>query len=350
MKIKNHISIAGRKIGQGHPVFIVAEISANHQNDFGRAVKLIKEAKRCGADAVKFQTYTPDTLTLDHKSRYFKLKNTKWRGQYLYQLYERAYTPWHWFAKLKRIAEDLGLVFFSTSFDKTSVDFLEALRVPVHKIASFELIDLPLIEYAARAKKPLILSTGMAAVSEITDAVDAADKCGARGVILLKCVSSYPAKPEEMNLRTIPDMKRRFDRIVGLSDHTMGIDASVIAVALGAGMIEKHFTLSRSEKGPDSFFSIEPRELKDLIHKIRAAEDILGRVSYRPTKGESKLIRFRRSLFAVEDIKKGAVFMECNVRSIRPGCGLHPKHLTEIYGRRAKRDIKRGTPLNWDLV
>mgnify|MGYP000210772424 CR=1 FL=1 len=330
--------------------FIVAEISANHGQNFNRAVALIKKAKECGADAVKFQCYTPDSLTINCDNKYFRIKHPKWGGQTLYQLYQKAYTPWSWFKKLKKIAEDLGLIFFATAFDKTSVDFLEELDVPIHKIASFELVDLPLIEYVAKTKKPLILSTGMATLKEIKEAVDTAKKAGARDIILLKCVSSYPAKPEEMNLRTIPDMEKRFKLPVGLSDHTLGIATSIAAVCLGAKLIEKHFCLSRKIETPDSFFSLEPQELKNLVENIRIVEKALGRVYYGLTKEEKKSRAFRRSLFVVEDIIKGEKFTENNVRSIRPNFGLHPKFLYKVIGKRAKRNIRKGTPLSLKLI
>ena len=330
---------------QNHPVFIVAEISANHGQIFSRAVALIKKAKECGADAVKFQTYTPDTITMNVDNKYFRIKHPKWGGQTLHQLYKRAYTPWNWFEKLKKIADDLGIIFFATAFDRTAVDMLEELNVPVHKIASFELVDLPLIEYVAKTKKPLILSTGMATVSEIAEAVNTAKKAGAKDTVLLKCVSSYPAKPEEMNLHTIPHMKRLFRCPIGLSDHTLGVGVSIAGVAIGAQVIEKHFTLSRKIKTPDSFFSTEPQELKDLVENIRMVEEALGTVHYGLTKEEKKSRIFRRSLFIVRNIKKGEVFTEENIKSIRPANGLKPKYLKIILCKKAKRDIKKGTPL-----
>jgi pseudaminic acid synthase len=325
--------------------FIVAEISANHGQNFNRAVALIKKAKECGADAVKFQCYTPDTLTIDCDNKYFRIKHPKWGGQTLYQLYQKAYTPWNWLKKLKKVAEDLGLLFFATSFDKTAVDFLEELDVPMHKIASFELVDLPLIEYIAKTKKPLILSTGMATLEEIREAVDTAKKSGAKDIILLKCVSSYPAKPEEMNLRTIPDMAKRFKLPIGLSDHTLGIATSIAGVYLGAKLIEKHFCLSRKIKTPDSFFSLEPRELRELVENIRSVEKALGKVHYGLTEEEKKSQVFRRSLFVVKDMKRGNIFTKENVKSIRPANGLKPKYLKYILGKRASQDIKKGTPL-----
>ncbi|MBL7068267.1 MAG: pseudaminic acid synthase [Candidatus Omnitrophica bacterium] len=331
-------------------VFIVAEISANHGRSLKRAVTLIKKAKASGADAVKFQTYTADTITIDNNRRCFKIKHPKWGGQTLYQLYKRAYTPWSWFKRLKGVADDLDMVFFSTAFDRTAVDFLEELDVPMHKIASFELVDLDLIEYTAKTGKPLIMSTGMATLKEVEEAVTAARRAGAKDITLLKCVSSYPASPEEMNLRTIPHMKKKFSCSVGLSDHTLGIGASILAASLGADMVEKHFTLSRKFETPDSFFSIEPHELKSLVENIRIAEKAIGKVGYCITKAESKNRIFRRSLFVTKDVKKGEVFTEQNVRSIRPGQGLPPKFLKHVLGKKAKRRISRGTPLTLDFL
>lgn len=330
--------------------FIIAEISANHGQSFKRAVNLIKKAKECGADAVKFQCYTPDTLTVDCGNKYFRIEHPKWGGQTLYQLYKKAYTPWSWFKKLKRIADDLGLLFFATAFDKTSVDFLEELNVPIHKIASFELVDLPLIEYAAKTKKPLILSTGMATMQEIKEAVHTAKKASTKDIIILKCVSSYPAKYKEMNLRTIPDMRKRFKLPIGLSDHTLGIATSVAGVCLGAKLIEKHFTLSRKLKTPDSFFSVEPRELKELVSNIRITEKALGDIHYGLTKQEKKSRVFRRSLFAVKDIKKGEVLTEENIRSVRPANGVLPKYYNMLLGKKVSCDIKKGTPLKWKFL
>lgn len=331
-------------------VFIAAEISANHGQDLKRAIRMIRAAKECGADAVKFQAYTPDTLTLDVKNRYFTVYHPKWGGQTLYQLYQKAYTPWNWFKKLKRVAEDCGLAFFSTAFDKSSVDFLEDLGVFCHKIASFELVDIPLIEYISKTRKPLILSTGMAALQEIKDAVAAARRSGVTDITLLKCVSSYPANPKEMNLCAIPDLQRRFSIPVGLSDHSMGTAVSTAAVALGATFIEKHFTLSRKIKTPDSFFSLEPQELRELVANVRLVEAALGREHYGPTKDEIKSLVFRRSLFVTRDIGKGEKFTEENVRSVRPGNGLKPKFLKQIIGKTATRSLRRGTPLTFDMI
>jgi pseudaminic acid synthase len=331
-------------------VFIIAEVSANHGQDFNRAVEMIKKAKECGADAVKFQCYKPDTMTLDYDNKYFQVEHPQWSGQTLYELYKKAYTPWEWFPKLKETAEKEGILFFATTFDKSSTDFLENLKVPIHKIASFELVDLPLIEYTAKTKKPLIISTGMGSMEEIKEAVDMARKVGGKDIILLKCVSSYPAEPEEINLKTLPDMKERFDCKIGLSDHTLGIGISIAAVALGAKAIEKHFTLSRNIKTPDSFFSIELDELKELVKNVRIAEKAMGKVHYGLTKKEKQSKVFRRSLFAVKDIKKGEFFTEENIQSIRPGYGLAPKHRNDILGKKAKENIKKGNPLDWKMV
>ena len=344
------IGLQNKYIGYSCPVFIIAEVSANHGQDFDRAVELVRKAKECGADAVKFQAYTPDTLTIDADNEYFRIKHPQWGGQTLYELYKKAYTPWEWFKELKKIAEDTGIIFLCTAFDKTSVDMLEELDICAHKIASFELVDLSLIEYAAKKGKPLIMSTGMTDIDEIREAVDTAKKSGAEEIILLKCVSSYPAEPQEMNLRTIPDMKDRFNCPVGLSDHSLGIGASVCAVVLGAAIIEKHFTLSRKTKTPDSFFSLEPQELMDLVGNIRIAEKALGKVHYGLTNEEKKCSVFRRSLFVVKDVKAGEKVSNENIRSIRPGCGLPTKYIEKVIGRTFKKDLSKGTPLNWDLI
>lgn len=331
-------------------VFVVAEVSANHAHSLDKAYKLIHIAKKYGADAVKFQTYTPETMTIKADNKHFKIIHPKWGGQSLYQLYEKAYTPWEWFKPLKKEADKIGIIFFSTSFDKSSVDFLEDLDVPMHKIASFEIVDLSLIEYVAKTHKPLILSTGMASLDEIREAVNIAKKSGAKDILLLKCVSSYPAKPEEMNLRSIPWLSSKFNLPVGISDHSLGIGVSLAAVALGAVAVEKHITLSRKIKTVDSFFSIEPDQLQQLVENIRITEKAVGSVRYSLTSEEERNRFFRRSLFVVEDTKKGAVFTEANVRSIRPGIGLKPKYLKQIIGKKASRDIIRGTPLTWKLI
>lgn len=348
---KPFVEINGRKIGAGYPVFVIAELSANHRQQFDEAVKLVQAAKEAGADAVKLQTYTPDTITIDCQNEYFRIgKGTIWEGRNLYELYSEAYTPWDWQPKLKKMAVELGLSLFSTPFDKTAVDFLEEMDVPAYKVASFELVDIPLIEHIASKGKPLIMSTGMATLDEISEAVQAARSAGASQVALLKCTSAYPASPGEMNLRTIPDMARRFGVPVGLSDHTLGIAVPVVAVALGACIIEKHLTLSRSIPGPDSAFSLEPHEFRAMVDAIRTDEEALGAISYKVSEQEAKSRVFRRSLFVVKDMRKGEAFTEENVRSIRPGHGLHPRYLKDILGAKAAKDIARGTPLNRQLI
>lgn len=343
------IKIGNRKIGRGFPVYIVAELSANHQQQFSEAVKLVEAAKEAGADAVKLQTYTPDTITIDCRNKYFRIgKGTIWEGRYLYELYSKAYTPWDWQPKLKKIAMEMGLSLFSAPFDRTAVDFLEEMDVPAYKVASFELLDIPLIEYIAAKGKPMIISTGMATMDEISEAVKAARSVGASQVALLKCTSAYPAAPADMNLRAIPDMARKFKVPVGLSDHTLGIAVPVAAVALGACIIEKHFTLSRSIPGPDSAFSLEPHEFRAMVDAIRTAEEATGEISYNISEQETTSRVFRRSLFVVKEVKKDEVFTEENIRSIRPGYGLHPRHIKEVIGRRASHVIRRGTPLTWD--
>lgn len=343
--------IGSRKIGPNRPVYIVAELSANHNRDFNQAVALVHAAKEAGADAVKLQTYTADTLTIRCDTAPFRMgEGTIWAGKNLYDLYEEACTPWEWQPKLKKIANDLGLDLFSTPFDATSVEFLEKMNVPAHKIASFEIVDLPLVRKIAATGKPIIMSTGMATYAEIEEAVGMIRSTGNHQIILLKCTSAYPAAPEDMNLRTIPDLAKTFGVPAGLSDHTMGITAPVAAVALGACFIEKHFTLSRAVPGPDSVFSLEPKEFKEMVDAIRVAEKALGRVCYDVGKQEAKSREFRRSLFVVDDIKAGEVLTEKNVRSIRPAQGLPPKHLPEVLGKKALHDIPRGTPLTWNLI
>jgi pseudaminic acid synthase len=347
----DHFQIGSRKIGPDAPVYVIAEVSANHNQDFYRAMQTIYAARSAGADAVKLQTYTPDTITLASDRNEFRINaGTLWDGRTLHDLYREAFMPWEWQPRLKKMAEDLGMDLFSTAFDPTAVDFLEQMNVPVHKIASFELVDIPLIQKMARTHKPLIISTGMATAEEIDEAVQSACTAGATEIALLKCTSAYPAPPEDMNLRTIPEMMRRFAVPVGLSDHTMGVAVPIAAVALGACIIEKHLTLSRSDPGPDSAFSLEPEEFKNMVDAVRTAEKALGAVSFGAAGKQESSKSFRRSLFAVEDIQRGAEFTVRNIRSIRPGHGLHPRHLPEMLGKRASRDIKKGSPLNWDLV
>lgn len=345
------ITIADRIINENAPCFIVAEMSANHNQNFDQAVVIVKAAKDAGADAIKLQTYTPETITLDSAAEYFQIQHgTLWDGQTLYNLYKEAYTPWEWQSKLKKVAEELGLIFFSSPFDKTAVDFLEEMNVPAYKIASPEITDIPLIEYIASKGKPVIISTGMATFEEIQEAVEAARNGGAKQIALLKCTSTYPAKPEEMNLRTIPYLAETFQIPIGLSDHTLGIAVPVAAISLGASIIEKHFTLSRSIPGPDSAFSLEPQEFKSMVEAIRTVEKALGEAHFELSPQEVKNRAFRRSLFVVKDMKAGEIFTDENVRSIRPAQGLLPKYLQVVLGRRAAQDITRGTPLNWQHV
>jgi len=345
------IEINGRSVGRGHPTYVIAELSANHNQDFEQAVRIVEAAKQSGADAVKLQTYTPDTISLQSDKEYFRVSGgTLWDGRTLYDLYGEAYTPWEWQPKLKKIANNLGMDLFSSAFDDTAVDFLEGMGVPAHKVASFELVDIPLIQKMARTRKPLIMSTGMASLDEIEEAVTTARQAGATQIALLKCTSAYPALAEDMNLQTIPEMARRFGVPIGLSDHTMGIVAPVTAVALGACILEKHLTLSRSTPGPDSAFSLEPSEFKAMVDAVRTAEKVLGEVHFGVSAKEESSRAFRRSLFVVKDVRQGEAFSLSNVRSIRPGYGLHTRHLDEVLGKRAARDIERGTPLSWDLV
>ncbi len=344
-------AIGQRSIGPAHPVYVVAEVSANHHQNFDQAVCIIQAAKEAGADAVKLQTYTPDTITIGSDREEFRIGGgTIWDGRTLYELYGEAYTPWEWQPKLKQVAEDLGLELFSSAFDASAVDFLESMNVPAHKIASFELVDIPLIRKMAATGKPLILSTGMATLEEIEEAIEAAQDGGASQIALLKCVSAYPAAAEEMNLRTIPALVGHFGVPVGLSDHTTGISAPIAAVALGACIIEKHITLSRSQQGPDTAFSLEPQEFKAMVEAVRTAERALGEVHFGAEAHETGSRMFRRSLFVVEDIKRGALFNQDNVRSIRPAHGLHTRHLPQVFGKRAAHDIGRGTPLSWELI
>jgi len=347
----NPIKINGRPVGAGYPAYVIAELSANHNQNFDRAVRIVKAAKEAGADAIKLQTYTPDTITIASNRDEFRIGGgTLWDGGNLHDLYGEAYTPWEWQPKLKKVAEDLEMDLFSSAFDATAVDFLEGMNVPAHKVASFELVDIPLIQKMARTGKPLIISTGMATVEEIEEALQSARDAGATQIALLKCTSDYPALPEEMNLRTIPALAGRFNFPVGLSDHTMGIAVPVAAVALGACIVEKHLTLSRSVPGPDSAFSLEPHEFKAMVDAVRIAEKALGEVHFGCSEKEASSRVFRRSLWVVQDVKRGDRFTAQNVRSIRPGHGLHTRHITEVLGRHAACDIERGTPLNWELV
>lgn len=344
------IAIAGREIGSGHPPYVVAEMSGNHNGDIGRAYAIMEAAKQAGADAVKLQTYTADTITIDHDAPEFRIEGGLWGGRSLYELYGEAHTPWEWHRDLFAKGRELGIAVFSAPFDPTAVDFLEELGAPAYKIASFEIIDLPLIRRAAATGKPMIISTGMATMPEIEEAVATARDVGCKALILLHCVSGYPTPAEEANLATIPDLARRFDCPIGLSDHTRGIAVSVAASALGAVMIEKHMTLARADGGPDSAFSLEPAEFAELVPAVRTAAAALGKAGYDLKPSERGNTVFRRSLYVVADIRKGEVFDERNVRSIRPGFGMAPKHLPAVLGRRATRDIPRGTPLDNGMV
>lgn len=343
--------IGKKEIGEDNPTFIIAELSANHMNDFDVAVKTIEAMAEAGADAVKFQTFTPDTITIDCDNEYFKIKQgTVWDGQILHELYEAAYMPWDWQPKLKKIAENLGLIVFSSPFDKTSVDFLEGIDVPAYKIASFEITDIPLIEYVASKGKPVIISTGIASFEDIELAVKTCLDADNDKIALLKCTSSYPAPLEEINLNTIPDIKEKFNVVVGLSDHTLGGEVSTAAIALGSNIIEKHFILDRTMGGPDSEFSMEPDDFKQMVDSIRNVEKALGKISYELSDKMKANREFSRSLFAVRDMKKNEVITEENVHSIRPGFGLHPKYLKEILGKKVNKDLKKGTPFELNFV
>ncbi|MBQ0027615.1 MAG: pseudaminic acid synthase [Lachnospiraceae bacterium] len=334
----------GRIIGDGHPAYIIAEMSGNHAGSKERALEIIHAAKEAGADCIKIQTYTPDTITINCNNKYFHIGDGTWEGENLYHLYEKAYTPWEWQADLKACADKIGIDFFSTPFDKTSVDFLEEIGVDFYKIASFEVVDIPLIEYVASKKKPIIMSTGMATKEEITEAVAAMKSSGCDDIALLRCASAYPAITDEMNLATMLDMKNEFDVPVGLSDHSMGSVGAVTAIAKGGSIIEKHFCLSREIENPDVSFSMPPEEFASMVKDIRQAEKAEGMVSYGPTTQEMGNVQFRKSIFVVKDVKKGDVFTEENIRVIRPGYGMKPKYYKEILGKKATMDIEFGMP------
>lgn len=332
-------------------VFIIAELSANHNGSLETALETIRAAKRTGADAIKLQTYTADTITLDSEKEDFRLKGgTIWDGRFLYELYKEAYTPWEWHQALFDCAREEGLICFSSPFDKTAVDLLEELDAPAYKIASFEITDIPLIEYVASKGKPIILSTGIAGLEDIELALDACRRMGNNDIALLKCTSSYPAPIEEANMAMIPEFKERFGVVPGLSDHTMGSTVPVVATALGAKIIEKHFILDRSIGGPDASFSMDEAEFTAMVKAVREAEKAVGQVSYELTEKQKKGRDFSRSLYVVKDIKKGEVITEDNVRSIRPGFGMHPKYWNEVMGEKASRDLEKGTALDWDLI
>ena len=346
--IAKTIKLANRQISTSSPAFIVAEMSANHCRNFDRAVELVHAAKEAGADAIKFQTYTAETMTIDCRKKWFTISGgTPWDGKTLFELYEEAFTPWDWQPKLIELAHSLELECFSTPFDSTAVDFLETLNVPVYKVASFELVDIPLIKRIAKTGKPIIISTGMASDTEISDALEA---CGDSDVILLKCISAYPAPLDQVNLRQIPTMQKQFNTLVGLSDHTLGSDVAIAAIALGARVLEKHLTISRDIAGPDSAFSMEPNEFKSMVESIRNVEAALGQKSAGTSPAEAPSKAFRRSIFVVQTIKAGDELTENNIRIIRPGHGLAPKHFHEILGKKAAKDIDRGTPLERSMI
>lgn len=346
----NRIKIKDRWIGEGCSTYVIAEMSANHAGSIERAKEIIHAAKEAGADCIKIQTYTPDTMTIDCDKPLFTIDGGTWEGENLYKLYQKAYTPWEWQAELKAEADKVGIDFFSTPFDKTSVDFLESIGVEFYKIASFELIDIPLIEYIASKGKPIIMSCGMGTLGEIEEAVAAIKRQGNENYALLKCSSAYPAITDEMNLRTMVNMKEVFQVPVGLSDHSLGYLGATLGVAVGASIVEKHFCLDRGIEDPDSSFSMEPAEFKEMVEQIRIAEKALGKVSYGPTPQDHQSMLVRRSIFVVEDIKAGEPITEKNIRIIRPAQGLPPKYYDEVIGKIALTDIERGTPLSFDLI
>lgn len=346
------MQIAKRTIGRGQPPFVIAEMSGNHNHSLERALAIVDAAAKSGASALKIQTYTPDTMTIDLNEREFHIgdPNNLWAGNSLYKLYGEAYTPWDWHAPIFERARKLGMIPFSSPFDDTAVDFLESLDAPCYKIASFENTDLPLIRRVASTGKPIIISTGMATVAELDETVRAARESGCKDLILLKCTSTYPATPKNTNILTIPHLRELFSCEVGLSDHTMGLGVSVASVAIGATVIEKHFTLRRSDGGVDSAFSMEPSEMEQLVLETSRAWQALGQVSYGPTEAEKKSLQYRRSLYVVKDIKNGDILTSDNVRAIRPGLGLPTKYLGQVLGKTVKRDVKRGTALVWELI
>lgn len=344
------IKVNDKCIGNNQPCYIIAEMSANHAGSYERAVEIMHAAKESGADCIKIQTYTPDTMTINSDKEYFKIKKGTWKGEKLYELYGKAYTPWEWQENLKIEAEKIGIDFLSTPFDKTSVDFLESIGVDFYKIASFELVDIPLIKYIASKGKPIIMSTGMGSFEEIEDAINAVKSEKNEDLCVLKCSSSYPAISGDMNLKTMLYLKQTFNVPVGLSDHSMGSVASIAAVAMGAKVIEKHFCISRKIENPDSSFSMEPHEFKNMVDDIRATERAIGKVSFELSEKENENKIFRRSIFVVKNVKKGEILTEDNIRIIRPAYGLEPKYYEEILGKKALRDIESATPLTWDMV
>ena len=348
----NQIQINGRHIGMGNAPFIIAEMSGNHNQSLDRALEIVEAAAKTGAHALKIQTYTPDTMTLDLDEREFHISDSKslWAGTSLYKLYGQAYTPWEWHEAIFKRAKELGIIAFSTPFDDTAVDFLESLDVPCYKIASFENTDLPLIRRVAATGKPMIISTGMASIAELDDTVRAARQAGCKDLVLLKCTSTYPATADNTNILTIPHMRELFGCEVGLSDHTMGVGVSVASVALGATVIEKHFTLNRADGGVDSTFSMEPTEMAQLVLETERAWQAMGQVRYGATAAEEKSIVFRRSLYVVKDLQAGQVLTKDNVKAIRPGLGLPTKYIEQVLGKTVKRPVQRGTALSWDML
>ena len=346
----NRININGTSIGVLHPPYIVAELSANHNGSLRKALETIKMAKDCGANAIKLQTYTPDTLTIDSTKDDFKIKGGNWDGYTLYELYKEAQTPYSWHKEIFKYCQDIDLTCFSTPFDEEAVDFLESLGAPAYKIASFEATDLSLIRYAASKQKPIIISTGMASEEEVVEAFEAAKSTGNNQIIMLHCISSYPAPIDESNLRTIPDISKKLDCTVGLSDHTLGNNASITSIALGGCFIEKHFILDKEDEGPDSSFSITPDELRELTKSCYEAWQALGVAGYERKEAEQENIKFRRSIYTIKDIKKGQTLDENNIKRIRPGFGLPPKHFNEILGKKTLEDLERGTALSWDFI
>ncbi|MBI4685905.1 MAG: pseudaminic acid synthase [Nitrospirae bacterium] len=346
------IKLLNKIIGEGHPPFIVAEMSGNHNQSLDRALEIVEAAARAGVDALKIQTYTADTMTLDISEGEFLVgdPDSLWKGSSLYELYKKAYTPWEWHKTIFERCRQLGIIGFSTPFDETAVDFLESLDVPCYKIASQENTDIPLIRKVASTGKPLLISTGMATLAELEETVKTASEGGCKDIILLKCTSTYPASPEDTNLLTIPDIKKIFNTEVGISDHTMGIGVSIASVAFGASVIERHFTLRREDGGVDSAFSLETAEMRTLVDESRKAWQALGTISYGPTEHEIPSLKYRRSLYVVQNMKEGEVFTKDNVRAIRPGLGLPPKYYSHILGKRARNTIKKGTPLSWNKV
>lgn len=350
---KQHIiSIKDKKVNKESKPFIIAEMSGNHNQSLDRALKIVDSAAKAGVSALKLQTYTADTMTLDISEGDFYIddKNSPWKGHSLYELYQQAYTPWQWHKPIFDRCEELGIIGFSTPFDATAVDFLESLNVPCYKIASFENVDIPLLKKVAKTGKPVFMSTGMATLSDLKEAVKALRENGTKDLVLLKCTSTYPANPKNSNILTIPDLKEIFNCEVGLSDHTLGIGVAIASIALGATVIEKHFTLCRADGGVDAAFSMEPEEMKTLVIEAEKARQSLGEVYYGTTEGEKDSLKFRRSLYVAEDMKAGEIFTESNIRSIRPGYGLAPKHYESILHKRVTRDVKKGTPLSWDMI